>query len=791
MSKHLGNSPDPLVVVRERGADTLRFALLFPNPVDQDGPFGAGNARRGAELSDEALEPRPVRPDASSRKGPPLPPAPPTLGPSATLEDRWILSRWSQTLTEVDESTRAVRAHPGRRRFCTASSGTTSPMSTSRRRRRALSGTRRGAGGPRGSCHPRVRPRPAPPRSSTRWSPHVTEELWHALPHDGEALAVAAWPRADEVLRDPHAEGEMEVVLTAVRGIRALRSESKVPPSETPVASTVPASPAVGAILAAQAPLIARLARLQSFGVLGPSDARPATPARSVTTAGELFLHLEETGASAESLKKEREKLAALLEKARLKLAGRRVPGPRPPAVVAETEAKVGELSDRLKKIDENLGALGAPSPHDREEDPPEAHPPPERSGRTRPRRSRMASPSARRGRPTPRLGLGLWAIGRWTREDETRTRAALDRALARAVPWFDTAEVYGTGRSERFLGDALGRACLRNGPPFLTTKVSWEHLRSAQVRAALTGEPPASGAPRGRRLPRPRPGPEGAHRGDDGGPGSPLEGGEDRRPRGLATSPSSSSRRPERRSGTLLSWSTRSGTTCSTASRWGCRDRLLPFERDRRGGLHAPRPGGSSTGRYLDGDGSEPPRSAGFARDLFDHDRFQEVRDRGRALKALAAKRRGPHGLPRPPLARTPGAWRRSSGPARPTQVDAVLSAWHGARTTPRWTAPRRSPEGTRDLASSPSTWTARSSTWRARGRRSTITSGTTTSRASDCSPASEIDDHEFLRRDIEVWWRHRPGLTIDELETILDDRPVDARAPPNCSRASMTRGS
>ncbi|MFI5413500.1 MAG: class I tRNA ligase family protein, partial [Candidatus Lutacidiplasmatales archaeon] len=40
MSKHLGNSPEPLDLIRERGADALRFALVFPNPTDEDGPFG-------------------------------------------------------------------------------------------------------------------------------------------------------------------------------------------------------------------------------------------------------------------------------------------------------------------------------------------------------------------------------------------------------------------------------------------------------------------------------------------------------------------------------------------------------------------------------------------------------------------------------------------------------------------------------------------------------------------------------------------------------------------------------
>ncbi len=40
MSKHLGNSPDPLEVIRERGADALRFALVFPNPTEEDSSFG-------------------------------------------------------------------------------------------------------------------------------------------------------------------------------------------------------------------------------------------------------------------------------------------------------------------------------------------------------------------------------------------------------------------------------------------------------------------------------------------------------------------------------------------------------------------------------------------------------------------------------------------------------------------------------------------------------------------------------------------------------------------------------
>lgn len=85
-----------------------------------------------------------------------------------------------------------------------------------------------------------------------------------------------------------------------------------------------------------------------------------------------------------------------------------------------------------------------------------------------------------------PALGLGLWGLGRWTPEDEARTKAAIGRAYERGIRWFDTAEVYGGGRSERLLGDVLARTADAARDTFVVTKVSWEHLRAAQIRASL-----------------------------------------------------------------------------------------------------------------------------------------------------------------------------------------------------------------------------------------------------------------------------------------------------------------
>jgi len=40
------------------------------------------------------------------------------------------------------------------------------------------------------------------------------------------------------------------------------------------------------------------------------------------------------------------------------------------------------------------------------------------------------------------------------------------------------------------------------------------------------------------------------------------------------------------------------------------------------------------------------------------------------------------------------------------------------------------------------------------------------------------EIDDLEFIRRDIQLWRREKPGITVDDIEKILADVPLMPRA-------------
>jgi aryl-alcohol dehydrogenase-like predicted oxidoreductase len=53
-------------------------------------------------------------------------------------------------------------------------------------------------------------------------------------------------------------------------------------------------------------------------------------------------------------------------------------------------------------------------------------------------------------------IGYGMWGMGDWTGSDDEQSRAALSRAVELGCTFFDTAWAYGSGRSERLLGDVI-----------------------------------------------------------------------------------------------------------------------------------------------------------------------------------------------------------------------------------------------------------------------------------------------------------------------------------------------
>lgn len=87
-------------------------------------------------------------------------------------------------------------------------------------------------------------------------------------------------------------------------------------------------------------------------------------------------------------------------------------------------------------------------------------------------------------------IGFGCWGIGggQWGGADDTESMAALHAALDAGITFFDTADVYGDGRSERLVG-RLRRE--RNDPFVIATKAGRRlspHAADGYTAANITG---------------------------------------------------------------------------------------------------------------------------------------------------------------------------------------------------------------------------------------------------------------------------------------------------------------
>jgi len=361
MSKHLGNSPDPLDVIRERGADAMRFGLLFPNPTDEDGQFGPSSLDGARNFLTKVWNL--VRFGlAYVPPGTPPPTEAPTLGTESALENRWVLSRYRRTVEEVDRAlaefapTRAATVlhgfvwHDLADRYVEIAKDALLGHRGEPAQRDAratllfvLERTLR-------LLHPLV--------------PHVSEELWQVLPHPEGLLAVAAWPRHDEAPADPVAEVEMETVLEAIRWLRNLRAEERVPAESVPPAWVRPAGPEVARVLESERSTVERLARVRPLLLLEPTAAAPPGTGSRVAPLGECYLQRPPaTTAETGALEREREKLAGLLAKTRARLSDEGFRSRAPPEVVREAEEKARDLEERVRRIDEHLKPDASSSP--------------------------------------------------------------------------------------------------------------------------------------------------------------------------------------------------------------------------------------------------------------------------------------------------------------------------------------------------------------------------------------------------------------------------------------------
>ena len=353
MSKSLGTGLDPLDYIEQGyGADALRFALaLRCSQSQQDMRFAEKmlddvrnfnnkiwNAARFVRMHLGGFEPN--------------------AGPGGLgLIDRWIRSRYArliQTSTATLESYDFDKTARGLYDFIwseycdwyleLAKVDLYRPALDSDRRRAiqhtlwsVLEGTLR-------LLHPIM--------------PHITEEIWQGLPHEGESIVIAPWPAADPAAIDNEAEQQMGTLMAVVRAVRSIRADLGLQAGAR-ISPTLQAGGDTRALLQAHRDYLVTLARAADLTFAGDGTHAPGTIGTIADGVGVALTIAEaDRGRARQRLEDELRAVRTAIARTTQRLSDQAFVARAPAEVVEEERRRESELRTRERVLEGYLTSL-------------------------------------------------------------------------------------------------------------------------------------------------------------------------------------------------------------------------------------------------------------------------------------------------------------------------------------------------------------------------------------------------------------------------------------------------
>ena len=354
MSKSLGNGIDPLEMADQYGADALRFNLITGNSPGNDMRFYTERCEAMRNFANKIW-------NASRFLMMNLTIEECRLPERLELEDKWILSKLNSVIPEVTENMEKFELGVAAQKvydFIWDSYCDWYIELTKARLQGEDEEAKRNA--QQVLCHVLTETL----KLLHPFMPYITEEIWQALPHEGDYLMLQKWPEHHVSLDFPEEEKAMEFIMDAIRAVRARRAEMNVPPSKK---AHLTVATLEREVFEAGIPFLKRLAYASDVTVIGMADAgsdeaMSAQGMVTVTThAARLFIPLGELV----DLEKEKARVQKELEKNRKMFSGLegKLQNPgfvnKAPANVVEAERERAEkLRALIEKLEEQLQSM-------------------------------------------------------------------------------------------------------------------------------------------------------------------------------------------------------------------------------------------------------------------------------------------------------------------------------------------------------------------------------------------------------------------------------------------------
>jgi valyl-tRNA synthetase len=359
MSKSLGNSPDPLDVIANYGADALRFTIVSLAPPGEDVRYAVEKTDLGRHFANKIW-------NAARFVMMNLDAQPPDLAALNAIDlglpERWILSRLQAVIDDVRAAFTNYRFNDGAlalyqfiwHEYCdwyVELSKVALYGADAARKQQVQAVLLHVLEQALRLLHP--------------FMPFVTEEIWQALPvaKATDSIMVAAYPQAEAGRRDAAADEAVGRLIDAVRSVRNIRSELGIPPNAT--VSIHVAADGRGDEVSAFEPYMKALAKVGTVGVLAAGERPAGEPSALVDGLGEIFVPLRGV-VDPLDVRKRLEKDLAKVEK---ELSGVEAKLGRPdfidraPAdIVAKEREKASTLRERQGTLQRHLAVLRAES---------------------------------------------------------------------------------------------------------------------------------------------------------------------------------------------------------------------------------------------------------------------------------------------------------------------------------------------------------------------------------------------------------------------------------------------
>jgi valyl-tRNA synthetase len=346
-SKSLGNSVDPLDLVKRYGADATRYAIVSQMHAGQDVRFAVNRCEDARKFGNKiwqatrfALTKFPQIADRRIGAG--------SLPENLDLADRWILDALAQTIERVERAAKVYDfgewAQALYTFFWNQLCDVYIEIAKDQVATRAPILARTLAAGLQ-LLHPIM--------------PFLTEELWQHLPRDADCIEKAPWP-AGAGRRDARAAADMHTIMQFVETVRMLRAVPKLPYAELRDVTVVDANDQLLSLLRREIGIVRTLGRASAVNAVGRSGGRPPHVLSRRMGAVEVLLPVDVSFIERERalLQKEIERNRAELAALEHKLSSPGFLQKAPEAVVKKEQARLAELRASLAKSSERLASL-------------------------------------------------------------------------------------------------------------------------------------------------------------------------------------------------------------------------------------------------------------------------------------------------------------------------------------------------------------------------------------------------------------------------------------------------